>query len=117
MAANTKTIPLIRPPMWANLPVAEIVLREPTGGEYVTHGEPRIIVQDGRGGGYWVEQPAVIKAYMEACIQHVGGADLVRLLALPDAMRVKHELFVFFREAEAETMPSASTASSSAPSA
>ncbi len=33
---------------------AEVELREPTGGLYVKHGEPRTLIFNSSGSGYWV---------------------------------------------------------------
>jgi hypothetical protein len=101
--------------------VAEIELREPNGGLYVKHGEPRVLVFNASGSGYWVPQQDSIKAYLEALIVHDLGADLVKLMSLEDAMTTQEALFDFFTVAAAnvnakraaqKSMPSSSASES-----
>jgi hypothetical protein len=95
--------------------VSTVKIKEPTGYQYSTIGEPRIMVHTGTGGGYFVEQPAEINRYLEGCIDHEQGADFLRLLSLVDAMTVKRALLGFFEGAEATILERKLTRSSSAP--
>ena len=67
------------------------------------------------GGGYFVEQPGEIGRYLEACIDHELGGDVVRMLSLSDAMEVKQALFGFFEGAEALRLERKLKRSASAP--
>jgi len=96
--------------------VAEIVMKEPTGGQYTRIGDPRTLIFSMTGSGYWAEDKTAIAAYYEALIEHdAGGEALVALLSLRDAMRVKETLFSFFAQAsEPQTVEGKSTSSASA---
>jgi hypothetical protein len=74
----------------------ELELREPTGGLYIKLGDPRLLVFNPTGSGYWIEQPEVIRAYLEALVKHELGSDVINLLCLEDAMALKEALFAFF---------------------
>jgi hypothetical protein len=106
--AKTIKIELVDAIQWHGQPLAAIELKEPTGAQYADLGEPRLIVRLADGGGYWIEQPTVIRAYLERCIAHEGGADLLSLMSLADAMRVKEQLIGFFTSAAAKQPPSKS---------
>lgn len=75
---------------------AEIELREPSGYLYIKLGDPRLLVFNPSGSGYWIEQPEIIRAYFETIIDHEMGADVISLLSLEDAMALKEGLFSFF---------------------
>lgn len=77
----------------------EIELKEPSGALYVKLGDPRLLVFNPSGSGYWVEQNEIIKAYLEALIDHPLGGDVVNLLSLGDVMALKEALFGFFTSA------------------
>jgi hypothetical protein len=94
--------------------LTEIELREPTGGLYVKHGEPRTLVFNSSGSGYWVAQQEVIKAYLEALIVHDLGGDLVNLMSLEDVMATQEALYSFFSDAAERVAARKSTLSSSA---
>jgi hypothetical protein len=94
--------------------LAEIELREPTGGLYVKHGEPRVLVFNASGSGYWVPQQEAIKAYLEALIVHDLGGDLVNLMSLEDAMATQEALYSFFSDAAAKVAARRATPSTSA---
>jgi hypothetical protein len=110
------TVKLSKPieAMAGKRPTAEVELREPNGGLYVKLGEPRMLVFNASGSGYWVEQPDVVKAYLEACIVHDLGGDLVNFMTLEDAMSTKEALFSFFSDAAGRVAARRSTLSSSA---
>jgi hypothetical protein len=73
-----------------------------TGWAVATLGEPRVLVHNAAIGGYFVELPDVISKYLERCVEHEMGADVVKLLGMTDALKVKAALFDFFAEAEAK---------------
>lgn len=89
--------------------ITEIQLREPNGGEYVRLGDPRVLVRSQTGSGYFVEQNDVIEKYLDVCIENEGGAAIMSLLTLEDAMAVKMEILDFFLAAAARTAARNST--------
>ena len=62
-----KTIKLSKPVDFHGKPLAELELKEPSGGLYVKLGDPRVLVFNASGSGYWVERDEIIKAYLAAC--------------------------------------------------
>jgi hypothetical protein len=94
--AKVETVELANPIEWFSKKVTVLKIKEPTGHLYVTIGEPRILVHTNSGGGYFVEQPAAITQYLERCIDHEAGADVLKLLSLEDAAEVKEVLLSFF---------------------
>ena len=94
----TKTIQLSQPVEMHGKRVTEIVLNEPTGGQYLDFGEPRTVV-NASGGLFYTENDAVISAYLDACVKHEAGVHVLRLLSLTDAMNVKKALLGFFTDA------------------
>jgi hypothetical protein len=88
----------------------ELTLRQPKGGLYARLGEPRIVIANREGGIYAVEQPQVIKAYLEALVG-VPNEDkldnavqfiILNEMTLEDAARLKLALFSFFDKAVAK---------------
>ena len=69
--------------------VAEIVMKEPMGGQYTRIGDPRTLVFSTTGSGYWVEDKTAIVAYYEALIEHDAGGEALVPVHQRDAMRVK----------------------------
>ena len=94
-----KSIRLEKPITLHNKTTSEIEIREPSGGLYVKLGDPRLLVFNPSGSGYWIEQPEIIKTYLEELIDHPLGGDVVRLLSLADVMALKDSLFGFFTSA------------------
>ncbi len=94
--------------------VTEIELKEPTGALYTRLGEPRTIVYNASGSGYFVDQADVIRAYLEALVVHELGADVFNFIALEDAKALKEALLDFFLVAETRLIAQRQTASSSA---
>jgi hypothetical protein len=98
--------------------VGAVELKEPTGGLYVKLGEPRILVFNASGSGYWVENAETIGSYLDHLLIHdTGGEVLMSLLNLEDAMAVKEALFSFFADAASrvaarKSMPSSSASAS-----
>lgn len=77
--------------------VGSVELKEPNGGQFVRLGEPRILVFNASGSGYWIENADTIRAYLDALIVHEAGGEVVMsLVGLEDAMAVKEALFGFF---------------------
>jgi hypothetical protein len=90
------TVKLASPVQWHGAALAEIRLKEPTGFQYIEIGEPRFPMTYASGGGYWVEDDARIRRYLDRCLDHEGGSMLFAQLALADAMAVKGALIDFF---------------------
>jgi hypothetical protein len=110
-------VKLTKPVEFFGKRVAEIAMKEPSGGQYTRIGDPRTLVFSATGSAYWVEDKAAIAAYYEALIEHeAGGEAVVATLNLRDAMKVKETLFGFFAEAsQPQTVDAKSTTSASAP--
>jgi hypothetical protein len=94
-----KSIKLEKPIDLFGKKAEEIELKEPSGGLYVKLGDPRLLVFNPSGSGYWIEQNDTIKAYIEALIDHPLGGDVVAMLSLRDVMALKEALFDFFTSA------------------
>jgi hypothetical protein len=95
--------------------VGSIELKEPNGGQFVKLGEPRILVFNASGSGYWVENADAIRAYFDFLIVHeAGGEAVLALLCLEDTLLLKETLFSFFTGAAERLSARKSTASSSA---
>jgi hypothetical protein len=108
------TVKLLRPLPWFDgQTITEVKIKEPTGGQYVKLGDPRTLVFNASGSGYWVEQADTIRAYLETCVVHDIGAAIVDKLALEDVMGVKEALFGFFTDAAAKRSGISSIPSSS----
>jgi hypothetical protein len=110
-------IRLSNPFEWHGRPVEEIEIREPTGWEAATIGEPRILVHNAAIGGYFVEMPEVISKYLAKIVSHETGADVFKLLGLEDMLKVKAALFDFFAQAEAKIAAAKLASFVSAPNA
>jgi len=109
----TKTITLEKPVVWFDKRISEVKLREPTGGEYISLGEPGVLVANPDGARYYVEQSSVIGAYLDKCLNVENGSAILSMLSLKDAKRIKDALLGFFIAAASETSPSDATSSSS----
>jgi hypothetical protein len=102
MSEEVKRIKLTKPFELHGRSVEEITLREPTGWEAATLGEPRLIVANQNLGGYYVERDDVIAKYLEKCVDcPLGPNGILKVLSLTDLIKVKQALFSFFEEAEA----------------
>lgn len=104
--STSKTIPLLKPIEMHGKFVKEVVLKEPTGRNYLDFGEPRILARNIDATVYWVEDKIAIKSYLEACIEHEAGAHLIALLGLADVRRLKDAVLAFFTEADQATFAS-----------
>lgn len=111
---SKKIVKLAKPLDLHGKKLTEVELKEPSGGLYLRLGEPRLTVFNASGSGYFVEQADAIKAYLESCVVHELGADLLNLLSLEDAQEVKEALFAFFGEAVARRSARKATHLSSA---
>lgn len=95
-------IKLDQPFEWHGRQVEEVEVREPTGWEAATIGEPRVLVHNASMGGYFVEMPDIIAKYLSKIVSHETGADIIKLVGLVDMMAIKGALFDFFAAAEAK---------------
>ena len=109
---ETKTVQLLTPIEHHGVTITHVGLKEPTGGLYARLGDPRVAVRQ-KDGGYWVEQPDIIKAYLDKLIDHQDGAVLLGLMSMPDVMMLKEELFNFFAVAEGTIIARRAAGSSS----
>ncbi len=83
------TIALSTPLVGHAGPITDVVLREPTAGEYFSLGEVSTIARTGDGGFYTIDLPETRKAYIEACIVEPKDKVLVLgQLSLTDGMKV-----------------------------
>ncbi len=110
---ETVTITLAKPVLWHDQQVREIVVKEPTGALLMKHGNAVTWSQSAGGNTLSVEDPDVIRAYVEGCVAHEGGAALFNLLSLEDAFVVRDAVVGFFTAARFAAWSRASTSSSS----
>ncbi len=111
-------IKLTKPVQMFNKPIAEIELKEPNGSQFIMWGEPRSLVFNASGSGYWVENNEVIDKYLDMLLDYeLGGKTILGMLSLEDAMAVKEALLGFFVAAAERLAARKSTASSSASAA
>jgi hypothetical protein len=110
-------VKLAKPFRWHDETVNELELKEPTGALYTRLGEPRVLVYNATGSGYYVEQPDVIRAYLEQLVTHELGSDIFAMLGLEDAKALKEALLDFFTDAEVKLNARRATGSSSASTA
>jgi hypothetical protein len=104
--------------------VTHVTVAEPTGYQFNTIGEPRILVATGAGGMYFVERIDEIRAYLEKCVTAEVGPDihigttLVKLMSLEDTKKAKAALLSFFEAADVKIAGNKliSASSQSAPS-
>lgn len=111
--SETAVIPLKKPLQAPEGPVNQVVLREPTFDEYLTHGDPWTIAFATDGTPFSVENVDVIKKYITLClvepkdpaILHQGKAMLAR--------EVKNSLLGFFQPDDAKVAASATSGTNS----
>lgn len=101
--AKTITLKLQEPVTLHEKTISEIVLKEPTGAQYLDVGEPRLLARHNDGTLYWVEDQAAIKTYLDLCIVHDHGPAILRLLALTDSRRAKSAFLDFFSDGDQTT--------------
>ncbi len=111
IARRKVTVKLATPVVVHEKVISEIELREPSGGEYVRLGDPRVLVRSQTGSGYFVEQNDVISQYVEKCIVAPGevAVALRELLSLEDMMAIKMAILDFFLVATAKVSARGST--------
>jgi hypothetical protein len=106
----SKFVKLTKPFDLGGKRLIELEIKEPTGGDYMRLGDPRTLVFNASGSGYWVEQNDVIRVHFEKCVISDLGADVVNQLSIEDVMGLKEGLFDFFTAAagrRSATRPSA----------
>lgn len=97
---NTAIVELVEPLLGHGEPIRRLVLKEPTGRDYISLGEPMVVARNPDGTAYAVENTAVIEQYVERCITEPKDPLLViPQLGLSDAMRLKEAVLGFFRDA------------------
>lgn len=99
MAKEIK-VPLLDPIGGHGELIREVVLREPKGSDYQSLSDPFIIARNADGSLFPVENPEIIRAYLERCIVSPDPL-LLAGLGLADAIAVKNALLSFFTEAQA----------------
>lgn len=112
--SKTEKLKLIHPVEIHDVVVEEIVIREPTGRQYLAIGEPRMLARNADGTAYQVEDQTAIRAYIEGCV--VEGKDtpgVTQLLSLTDVRRVKDAVLGFFIDADLAIFAASSPASPS----
>ena len=87
-----------------------IKLKEPMGGLYLRLGDPRLLVFNASGSGYYIEQPDVVRAYLEALVDEEAPVAILALLSIDDVMALKQKLFDFFTGAAERQFGTKSTA-------
>jgi hypothetical protein len=93
--------------VWFDERVDHIVLKAPTGGQFLALGEPRFLVRMGDGSAYWVEKEEIIKQYISDLLTLDGttpidsGDHIPLAISLVDAMAIKEALIDFFMGAAA----------------
>lgn len=103
---SAKTIVLSKPIEMHGDIIKEIKLKEPTGSQYLSYGEPRILARNSDATVYWVEDRVSIRSYLDVCIDHEMGSHLIPLLTLADVRRAKDAILSFFTEADQEIFAS-----------
>ena len=109
--AKRTTIKLSSPVIGHGAPVSSVVLREPTFAEHSVHGDPTIFARNSEGGVYLIENTAVIKAYLEACLVEPKDPLLLNQLSLADSIQLKDAMLDFFSDAR-ETLKAAALSTS-----
>ncbi len=98
-----QTITLRQPVTLHDKRITELTFREPSGGQYLDIGEPRMLARNVDGTLYWVEDREAIKRYVDACVDHEFGGPIIRILGLADAKLAKDTVLGFFTTADQET--------------
>lgn len=121
MSGGGKLIQLAKPFMWFDQKIEKVLMKEPTGGLYLRHGEPQILIRID-GGTYYHEREETIGAYVKELLVmedgrpfEAGGGDVVlNLMSLVDVLTIKAALFEFFTDAQEAAFERKSNGSSSA---
>jgi hypothetical protein len=107
MAKRTTSITLNDPILWFDKRLDYVVLKAPTGGQFLALWEPRFLVRMNDGSAYWVEREEVVKSYISDLLTLDGttpidsGDHILLAMSLTDAMAIKESLFDFFTDAAA----------------
>lgn len=107
MTKRSTPVTLNDPIVWFDKMLDHIVIKAPTGGQYLALGEPRFLVRMGDGSAYWVEKEEVVKSYiadlltLDGKTPIDGGDHVLGIMSLVDAMQVKEAFFDFFTDAAA----------------
>jgi hypothetical protein len=98
---KTATVELTDPfPGHGGSQVTKVVVREPRGSEYVTHGEPAVFARTGNNGAaVLAENDTAIKAYLDCCIVEPNSLLVMSQVSLIDMMKIKQEVLGFFQAA------------------
>jgi hypothetical protein len=80
--------------------VNRIVLREPTFDEYLSYGDPFSIAYTENGTPFGVENPEVIKRYINACLVEPKDPAILMQAGAFVAREVKNKLLGFFQPVE-----------------
>jgi hypothetical protein len=102
-----RTVPLTNPIKGHAGFIESVTLREPTGDEYFSLGEPGVYARTAERVTLQVENDPVIKAYIEKCVVAPANALLLAQLSLVDAMKVKDAMLGFFQDARLASSKSA----------
>jgi hypothetical protein len=95
----SKKVVLEKTVLWFDKNIREIEIREPSCTEYFDFGEAQIWARSADGGIFSIEQTAVVKQYLDRCLNIENGAAIFSLLSLKDGQRIKAALFGFFSDA------------------
>jgi hypothetical protein len=112
MASLTKSVPLQKPFPGAEGIVSTVIVREPSGSEYLQLGEPKTWVR-AAGGMALVENDDVIRKYVERCIVKPDPLLALNQLSLKDMRAVRDAVLGFFSEEESTEATTTSAPDSS----
>lgn len=107
--AETITISLKRPVLWHDQQVRELTVKEPTGRLLMAHGNAVTWSSSAGGNAFPIEDNDVIAKYVEGCVAHEGGAMIINLLSLEDALVVRDAVIGFFVAARSAAWSRSST--------
>jgi len=102
---TTKIIPLSTPIQGHTGPISQVLVKEPTGRDYMALGEPSIWARNADGTSYVIEHTEVIEKYIERCLADPKDPLLLSQLGLADAMKVKDAVLDFFGAARKAASP------------
>jgi hypothetical protein len=97
---TTKTIKLQAPVEWFGEVISEVELREPTGGEFLVHGDPRTWARTAEGAIFYVDRDETITSYLDKCLKVEHGSQFLARITLIDAKLIKDSLIDFFSVAD-----------------
>jgi hypothetical protein len=95
----SKKVVLEKSVQWFDRVVREIEIREPTCAEFIDLGEPKIWARSADGGIFAIEQSAVVKQYLDRCLNIENGSAIFGILSLKDGQAIKGAFFGFFTDA------------------